>query len=249
MKLTDRVYLVGSGSLGFDLTDDYDCNVYLLDGGSEAALVDAGGGQDVSSIIKVIEGDSVPLDRVRYLLLTHGHADHAGGAAELREKLSLQVLVARDIADFLREGDEGGIALDVARKAGLYPQDFHFQACPVDGELKDGQKVTVGDCELLVMETPGHAAGHLSFLMEREGRQYLFGGDTIFFGGRIVLQNVPDCDLQAYIHTIKRLSSLSVDVFLPGHLCFSLRNGQRHIDAAMEVLKTLGVPPNLTGGR
>jgi len=245
MKLTDRLYLVGSGSLGFDLTDDYDCNAYLLDGGTEAALIDAGGGRDVLSIMKIIEEDGVPLERVRYLFLTHAHADHAGGAAGFREELGLQVLAAHDIADFLQESDERIIALELAKEAGIYPPDFRFLACPVDGELREGQKVVVGDCELLVMETPGHALGHLSFLMEREGKQYLFGGDAIFFGGRIVLQNVPDCDLQAYIRTIERLSSLSVDVFLPGHLCFSLRNGQRHIDAAMEVLKTLGVPPNL----
>lgn len=245
MKLTDRLYLVGSGGLGFGLTDDYDCHVYLLDGGSEAALIDAGGGRDVSSIIKIIEGDQVPLDRIRYLLLTHGHADHAAGAAQLREALGLQVLVACDVADSLREGDGKGISLSLAKEAGIYPPDFHFQACPVDGELEEGRKVVIGDCELLVMETPGHSAGHLSFLMEKDRMQYLFGGDSVFFGGRIVLQNVPDCDLQAYIRTIERLSKLSVDVFLPGHLCFSLRDGQRHIDAAMGVLKALGVPPNL----
>lgn len=245
MKLTDRVYLVGSGSLGLDLTDECDCNIYLLDGGTEAALIDAGGGRDVPAILRIIRNDGVPLERVRYLLLTHAHADHAGGAAELREKLGLQILVAGDVAEFLRQGDEKGISLDVAREAGLYSPDFRFQACPVDGELEEGQKVIVGDCELLVMETPGHAAGCLSFLMEKEGKRYLFCGDTIFFGGRIVLQNVPDCDLQAYIRTIERLSRLSVDVLLPGHLCFSLRNGQRHIEAAMGVLKMLGVPPNL----
>ena len=247
MKLTDKVYLVGSGAGGFGLTDDQDCNVYLIDGGDEAALVDAGGGRGVSSILEVVEGDGIPVDRIRYLFLTHGHGDHAGGAAELRERLDLQVLAARDIADVLREGDEAaiGIALDVARDAGIYPPDFRFRACPVDGELEEGQKVTVGDCELLVMNTPGHSVGHLSFLMESESTQYLFGGDAIFFGGKIVLQNVPDCDLQAYIRTIERLSQLSVDVLLPGHMCFSLRGGQRHIDAAMEALKKVGVPPSL----
>ncbi|NQT47744.1 MAG: MBL fold metallo-hydrolase [Chloroflexi bacterium] len=245
MRLTDRLYLAGSGSLGFDLTDEYDCNIYLLDGGSEAALIDAGGGRDVPSIMRIIEENGVPLERVRYLFLTHAHADHAGGAAAFREELGLQVLAAHDVVDFLQENDERIIALELAKEAGIYPPDFCFRACPVDRELREGQKVVVGDCELLVMETPGHAAGCLSFLMERAGKQYLFGGDTILFEGRIVLRNVPDCDLQAYIRTIERLSSLSVDVFLPGHLCFSLRNGQRHIDAAKEVLKTLGVPPNL----
>jgi hypothetical protein len=41
------------------------------------------------------------------------------------------------------------------------------------------------------------------------------------------------------------LSQLSVDVLLPGHRCFTLRDGQRHIDAAMAALNKLGVPPNL----
>ena len=245
MRITDRLCLVGSGSFGFGLTDDCDCHVYLLDGGDEAALIDAGGGRDIPSVIKIIESDGIALDRVRYLLLTHGHADHSAGAAQLREALGLQVLVAREIADVLREGDETGISLGVAREAGIFPPDFAFHACPVDGELGAGQKVMVGDCELTVLATPGHSAGHLSFLMEKEGTRYLFAGDAVFFGGRIALQNVPDCDLQAYIHTIERLSQLSVDVFLPGHLCFSLRDGQRHINAAREVLKKLGVPPSL----
>ncbi|MDP2953251.1 MAG: MBL fold metallo-hydrolase, partial [Chloroflexota bacterium] len=227
MKLTDRVYLVGSGSSGVSLTDDFDCNVYLLDGGSEAALIDAGGGRDIPAIIKNIQDDGIPLARIRYLLLTHGHADHSAGAARLRESLGLQVLAANDIANFLRQGDESGISLDLAKKAGIYPPDFCFPACPVDVELAEDQRIIIGDCELKVMETPGHAAGCLSFLMERSGKQYLFSGDVVFYGGLVALQNIPDCDLQAYIRSIQRLAGLSVDVFLPGHLGFSLKNGQR----------------------
>lgn len=46
MRLAERVHLVASGQLGVGLTDDHDCHVYLLDGGAEYALVDAGGGRD-----------------------------------------------------------------------------------------------------------------------------------------------------------------------------------------------------------
>ena len=51
MKLTDRIHLVGSGSLGFDLTDPFDCHVYLLDGGDELALVDVGAGMGAEAIV------------------------------------------------------------------------------------------------------------------------------------------------------------------------------------------------------
>jgi hypothetical protein len=50
MNIADWLYLVGSGRSGFRLTDDYDCHVYLLDGGGGAyALIDAGSGRDVAA--------------------------------------------------------------------------------------------------------------------------------------------------------------------------------------------------------
>jgi hydroxyacylglutathione hydrolase len=49
MRLTDRVGLVGWGANGFDLTHPLDCHVYLLHGGSELALIDAGAGLDVAA--------------------------------------------------------------------------------------------------------------------------------------------------------------------------------------------------------
>ena len=247
MKLVDKIYLVGSGDLGVSLTDASDCNIYLVDGGSEAALIDAGGGQDPAAILSIIEAHGIPRDRVRSLLLTHGHADHAAGAASLRRALDLRVLAARDIAGALRRGDEWavGIALGPAKEAGIYPTGFELPPCPIDGELAEGQAIQVGDYELRVLETPGHSSGHLSFLMEKDGLQILFGGDAIFFGGRIILQNIPDCDLQAYLRTIERLSELDVDIFLPGHLGFSLQRGQRHLDAARDALNRLAVPPGL----
>lgn len=243
MKLTDGLYLVGSGDFG--LSDEYDCHVYLLDGGTEAALVDAGGGRDVTAIVDNIRSEGVPLDRVRYLILTHGHADHSAGAAELRETLGLAVFAAHDIADAVRRGDEARISLDVARRAGVYPPDFSYHACPVDGELVDGQHIVVGDCRLLVLETPGHAVGSMCFSTGHQGKQMLFSGDTVFFGGRILLQNIWDCDLQAQIRSIERLSTLHTDALLPGHRSFALRDGQRHIEAAIAASRKLLVPHNL----
>jgi len=55
MKLTEHVYLVGSGHLGFDLTDPYDCNIYLIDGGEELAIVDGGSGPGVPQVQEQIK--------------------------------------------------------------------------------------------------------------------------------------------------------------------------------------------------
>ena len=67
----------------------------------------------------------------------------------------------------------------------------------------------------------------------------------LYYGGLISLQRIWDCDLQAYVRSIERLRGLNVDRLFPGHLGFSLKRGQRHIDAALERLDRMLIPTNL----
>ena len=230
MKLIPPVCLVGSGEQGVGLTEECDCHVYLIDGGTELALVDAGAGLDVPAILAQIRNDGLDPARVKHLLLTHAHADHAGGAAELRQALpGLRVYMHADCAADLRCGDERAVSVAEGKRAGIYPTDFRYSPCPVDVELHAGETVNLGELELQILGTPGHSRGHTSFMMKYDGRNYFFGGDLLFFGGRILLQNIPDCNLQDYIQSIKNLRHADIDVFLPGHRSFSLQDGQRHI--------------------
>jgi len=112
---------VGGGRFGFGLSAPLDCHIYLLDGGDELALVDAGiGGSvgDTQQILANIEAEGYDPDNVSTLLLTHYHADHAGGAAELRDALGLSVGGAPLKAKKLTEADEFQISLPVRK-----PQD------------------------------------------------------------------------------------------------------------------------------
>ena len=83
MKLMDSVYMVGSGTAGFSMTNAFDCTVYLVDGKDELALIDAGVGVQPERIIKQIERDGFAPAQIGKILLTHGHGDHAGGAYAL----------------------------------------------------------------------------------------------------------------------------------------------------------------------
>lgn len=245
MQLTERVYLVGSGSVGFSMTHSSDCHIYLIDGGDELALIDAGTGLGKDEILELIQGHGFSLDDVHYLFLTHFHADHAGGAAGLRAAIpNLKVLAAADLAYALREGDEDAISLTLGKQGGYYEPEYRFEPCPVDVELVDGQVVQVGDLTIRALETPGHSAGHLVFVMEADGKTHLFAGDLLFFGGKILLQSIPDCDLQAHLRSIRKLSDLGVDVFLPGHGCPSMSDGQRHIEEAIGCMDRCLVPPS-----
>ncbi|HEV2035914.1 MAG TPA: MBL fold metallo-hydrolase [Candidatus Dormibacteraeota bacterium] len=244
--MSERVYLVGSGSNGFDLTDPYDCHVYLIDGGRELALIDVGAGMGAPEIIENVRRDGFDPGRIRHVILTHGHADHAGGGARMRKLLGEPATYAsRMIAESLRLGDEAAISLDAAKRAGIYPLDYHLEPAPVDHELEEGDVVEVGSLRLAVLDTPGHSDGHLSLLLEDGGQTMLFAGDVIFFGGKILLQNIGDCRLDALITSLRKLRQVGVSALFPGHLTLSLRDGQRHIERANQVLDHLLIPEQM----
>jgi hydroxyacylglutathione hydrolase len=246
VRLSEHVYLVGSGSNGFDLTDPYDCHVYLIDGGRELALIDVGAGMGAAGIIENIRRDGFDPARVRHLILTHGHGDHAVGAGRMRKLLGEPAIYASGvIADSLRRGDEKAISIDVAKQAGIYPLDYTLEPFPVDHELEERAIVDVGSLHLTILDTPGHSDGHVSLVMEDGGQTMLFAGDVIFYGGKVLLQNIHDCRLDALISSLRKLRQLAVSALFPGHLTLSLRDGQRHIERANLVLDRLLIPEQM----
>jgi hydroxyacylglutathione hydrolase len=243
VQLAERIHLVGSGAFGFDLSDPYDCHVYLLDGSSELALIDLGAGMGTEQIVANVERAGFDPARITRLLCTHSHGDHAGGAAHMRSLLPRASLaLSNEAAEVIAAGDERGASLDVAKAAGIYPADYRLEPCTVNERLREGDRVTVGDLTLECIDTPGHSSGHLSFLLDHGRRRSLFAGDVVFHGGTILLQNIHDCSLQALVSSLRKLRSLAIDALFPGHLAFSLQNGQRHIERANEILDTLLVP-------
>jgi glyoxylase-like metal-dependent hydrolase (beta-lactamase superfamily II) len=246
LRVSERVHLVGSGSLGFDLTDPFDCHIYLVDGGSELALVDVGAGMGARAIVENVKRAGFDPQRVRHLILTHAHGDHGGGAAQMRDLLDAPAVhVSRELAGHLRLGNEEALSITAARHAGIYPSSYRLTPCDVDVELTADDQVTVGDLSLQVIDTPGHCDGHLSYLLEHDGERILFGGDVIFFGGKVLMQNIPDCRVDALVSSLRKLRDCAITMLLPGHLTLSLQDGQRHIERANQVLDTLLLPEQL----
>ena len=242
MKVMPGVHIVGSGGNGLGISNEYDCHVYLIHSGKELALIDAGAGIDVQQMLDNVVAEGFRIEDISKVLLTHAHADHSGGCAELKSRLGVSVIVSSEEAGFVRQADEAELGLTFARSAGWYPSDYHLQPCEVDIELEDGQRVTVGDLQITAIKTPGHSSGSVCYLMEGGEATCLFTGDTVFLRGLISLLNAPGSSVQDYCQSIKKLANLGVDALLPGHLGFCLGGGQGHIDKAIQAFEDLPVP-------
>lgn len=243
-RLSDEVFIVGSGRSGLGITDDYDCHVYLINGGEALGLIDAGGGhhESAAQILSHVRAAGFDPARISMLFLTHAHADHSGGAHALKQELGLTVCISTIEADLLRHGDEEAIGLPVARASGFAPADYQFQAVQPDRELNHGDVIPVGSLQLKTICTAGHSRGSLCFLLQGKELRYLFSGDTLFLGGLIGLLNCPGSSLDDYRRSIPKLEGLSVDALLPGHGGFCLRKGQSHVAMAIQAFTRLSVP-------
>lgn len=245
MYIGHNIYLIASGDMGFSLTNRYDCNAYLIDGGSSLALVDTGCGIESDRIINEIIRNGFDPSRIDSIFLTHAHADHAGGAYELSKQCGAQVFGLPDTARYVSNADAEAVSLPAAIQAGIYPPAYRLKPCPVI-PFQDGSEFQIGDITIQAIETLGHSDGHASFLMNHQGKRILFGGDLIFRGGQISLQSTWDCRLDAYVQSIRKVAQLEIDSLYPGHLTFVLKEAHQHIQNAVSILDKLGIPPNIS---
>jgi glyoxylase-like metal-dependent hydrolase (beta-lactamase superfamily II) len=100
-KIKDNLWHVG----GTELTDRSDAAVYLVRFGDRAALIDAGSGRAHPQLMKNIADCLESNAQLEYLLLTHCHFDHAGGAKALRDEYGCRIVAHELDAIYLESGD------------------------------------------------------------------------------------------------------------------------------------------------
>jgi hydroxyacylglutathione hydrolase len=245
MLLTTSLSLVGS--LQFGISGPLDCHIYAVSGRHGVTLIDAGGGTHTDKVLANLEED-FQTSEVAAVLVTHVHADHAAGAATFRHLTGCRVFAPEISRAILETGDEEAAGLDRARKQGLYPPDFHLSPCPVDRGLKDGEEVDVAGLHFKAIHVRGHSEDSLSYLLDLHGQRYLFAGDTVFYGGVLGVINAEGSGMGGYRQDLSKLAGLAIDGLLPGHGLFTLRDGQRHIDCALEQTRRAFVPRQIGQG-
>lgn len=178
------------------------CSLIWCDESREAALVDPGG--DAERIKEVVAASDVTLTQI---LLTHGHLDHVGAAAELAQHYGVPIVGPEKEDEFWLTGLPAQ-----SRMFGL----AECQPLTPDRWLDEGESVTVGKVTLQVLHCPGHTPGHIVFFDAQS--RLLVSGDVIFKGG-VGRSDFPRGDHGQLIDSIKRkLLPLGDDVtFIPGH--------------------------------
>lgn len=213
-QLTERVYLVGSGLLGNRMSDDYDCNIYYVKAGDKGILIDCGGGRNTQILLDHLAQHGFSGEKLEWLVLTHAHADHSGGAAILQQQFGAKVVCSSLTAELV-SGGEDTLGIGKARKLGIYPDDYRYEPCVPTIVVEDGEKLCCGDLEMHFIATPGHSRDHISIYIPQLAA--LFCGDVLFSNGRIAVQQAEDFSLEELVCSIRRLKLLPAKDLFPGH--------------------------------
>ena len=167
----------------------------------KAAVVDPGG--DLDRIKALIAKAGVTVEK---LLITHGHLDHCGGAAQLSRELGVPIEGPHEddrfwIAKLAEDSGRWGVPAEI-----FTPSRW----------LGQGDTVTVGDLVLDVVHCPGHTPGHVVFI--HQPSRFAMVGDVLFQGG-IGRWDFPLGNYDDLVASItQRLWPLGDDVtFIPGH--------------------------------
>jgi len=199
-QVAEGVYIVG----GPQITDGRDCCIYLVDGGSELALVDAGLGYSTRAILANIAKLGLDAALLKYVIVTHGHIDHIGGVPYFQER-GAQVVC--------HELDRDAVAGGKAKLTAASYYGVNYRGVPVDRFLTgDLQEVAVGGTVLHCLHTSGHTPGGISPYLDAAGTRVLFGQDI-----HGPFDPSWGANMKQWRASMRKLIDLQADVLCEGH--------------------------------
>lgn len=204
-RIAANLYYVGTADLASYLIADPE-GMILLDGGLEASA------PQILANIRTLGFDP---KRVKYLLNSQAHSDHAGGLAALKAATGAQMLASPADAALLERGGTGDPQ---------WGDDMPYPAVKVDGRLRDGAVVTVGAARITAHFTPGHTPGCTSWSLplrvDGKRAQALFICGASAPGYRLVGNPAYPWIMDDFRRSFAAWRKLPCDVFLGAHASY-----------------------------
>lgn len=147
----------------------FQCNCSILGDEETGTAIVIDPGDEAERIAKALQKQGLTVTRIVH---THAHLDHIGGSAEFQQLCGGTA--------HLHEGDQW-LYEHLDMQASMFGMKLSDRVA-LDDALEEGDRFDLGDSKLEVIHTPGHTPGSCCFLIERDGRQLLFAGDTLFQG-------------------------------------------------------------------
>lgn len=197
--------------------------VYVLDG-DEPCLIETGPGADLPLVLEALGELGIGDDDLAHIVVTHIHLDHAGACGALAERFArATVWVHERGAPHL--ADPTRLVSSTARTYGAERMiSFFGETLPVDPDrlqaVNDADTIALGNRELSVVHTPGHASHHVALHDSRSGA--LFTGEAI--GSHLPWGPTyrpalppPEVDIERAIASIDRIRSRHASLLLTSH--------------------------------
>jgi glyoxylase-like metal-dependent hydrolase (beta-lactamase superfamily II) len=216
MKIRDGVFYLGT------LGRPEVLSTYLVGEGGDFALIEPGPSNTVEELLGLLGREGVPASSIKYMVATHVHLDHAGGAWKLSRHLpEAKVVVYRGAGKHLTDpeklvkGAEAVLGPLYGLWGGMEPLDEGKLL-----EVTDGEALKVGGRTLRFIYAPGHSPYHMAVQEERS--KCLFTGDAVgmYVAERDTLwpaSPLPTFRYDESMETIRQLQTFSPSVLLIPH--------------------------------
>ncbi len=245
MKINDHLYLVGGGDYGFNLSGRLDANSYVIDTGEGLWMIDAGfdGGEQV--VANIVAEGLEPRDITRCSSPTTTRTMPVPSPTCARRSRPSSRSPSTPTSPTRCAPATRRTTGCAGRRASTSTLRSSTSSRATSISSSWAARATAPDVHAHRHRHARPLPGHICYFVTGGAGGYLFSGDHVFWGGKIILQNVGDSSVQEYAKSMNALLDYDFSALLPGHLAFSMINGRRHVELAASQFNKIGLPANL----
>lgn len=219
-KLLNDVYIIPERQ--------FDANMYMIvEGNEDLNLIDTGTGLNVIKTIKDIKSQ-FDITKLKRIILTHCHIDHAGGLYRLAKKFSSTVNVFEVEAPYIEMGDN---VVTVASFFGV-----EFPRTKVDVYIENESILDLGR-KFKVFKMPGHTHG--SIALYNSEKKILISGDVVFPEGSFGRTDFPTGSGADLVESLRKISEMDVEILLAGHMPPIMNNANANNQKSYRMAKMM----------